>query len=219
VSAVTFLSADVVSSLVAFMILIGFCVATVTDQWQLITKVVGGLESKVAAGYNNAMKLMIINRFGAILFFSSSAFYIESAGTALGLVVIYMVALVVAVVVLVMGMFFYIKRGVLSSGFSDNWSLMVMSFLANIFNVLGLTLPLIAGIIFYEYRLLLSNGGFFFNTIYTFIMVFYIESFVAKLIDASSENITEAAFSIIFGRIVGYIAVSGVFLLAVLYAF
>jgi len=205
--------------LVMFLIVIGFCVTTLTDQWQLIKKVQGGLKSSVAAGYNAAMKMMVLNRFGAVMYFSASAFYIESSGSPSGLVQIYCFALFITLMSLVAGTLYYFKKSVLVVDFSGHRSFAAASLFANAFGALGLTAPLIAGVVFLEYRLLLSNSSFLLNTIYTFIMVFYLEAKMAKLIDMKSESIRAVAFAIITGRIMGYFLISLLYLYMVLYEF
>lgn len=198
-------------------IVLGLSAATISDQWQLLKKVQGSIKSQVAGGYNSAMKIMVFNRFGAVIFFSSSAFYIESSGSFDGLLKIYFIAITLIIIALILVVVRYLKHQILAVDFLSNHKLAIASFLANKFGILGLTIPLLAGILFLEYRLLLSNSSFLFNTIYTMIMVFYLESKLAKLIDESSENIKAAAFNIIIGRVLAYIFVWILFLIGILY--
>ena len=52
----------------SFPIIIGLAVCVLTDQLQLVAKVNGSLKNKVAR-YNSAMKIMVVNRLGAVLLF------------------------------------------------------------------------------------------------------------------------------------------------------
>lgn len=204
--------------LTAITIIFGFCVATLTDQWQLIKKVQGGLSLKIASGYNSAMKMMVINRFGAVIYFSASAYFIETKSSTDELILIYVVSLLSALIFIILMSKYYVDNSVLTSDFFTFKKMTSTSFFANTFSALGLTLPLIAGTIFLDYRLLLSNASFFFNTIYTFIMVFYIEAKIANLIDKSSSDLRSTAFSIIFGRIMAYLFVCILYILILMNA-
>ena len=73
------------------------------------------------------------------------------------------------------------------------------NFLASSLNLLGITIPLLLGSIYTDYRLTLANSGFLFNTIYTIVNVF-IESLIAKKIDEKNKDLNIFVFGIYIFR-------------------
>ena len=61
-------------------IVVGFFLANFADQMQLYIRIDGALKSKIAGGFQRAMEVMLINRFGAAMYFLSVSLYLESGG-------------------------------------------------------------------------------------------------------------------------------------------
>ena len=64
-----FFTTDIIAYLVALLIFVDFYMGAVIDQWQLINRLVGVFESKVAAGYKIVKTIIVVNCFGVVIFF------------------------------------------------------------------------------------------------------------------------------------------------------
>ena len=93
----------------SFPIIIGLAVCVLTDQLQLVAKVNGSLKNKVAGGYNSAMKIMVVNRLGAVLYFFTSSLYIESAANPKSINIIYILGILLSVFLIGTASLYYLK--------------------------------------------------------------------------------------------------------------
>lgn len=63
------------------------------------------------------------------------------------------------------------------------------AFVATLFSLVGLTIPLIWSAANPELRLTLANSGFLFNSLFTLINVFLVESEIARMIDGQCARL------------------------------
>lgn len=221
---VQFLAASSTLLLASFALgLIGLALAILADHIQTIAKYQGVVKKRIAAGYNLAMKVMVLNRLGAVIYFLFIAYNIDSGlepkALTLGLTGILACC---ALVTLVMMLSF--KRRVRSAGTKQEeirvaaWPKLVAvaTFVATICNLLGLTIPWIAGALYPEWRLTLANTSFLFNTLFTVINVFFIEHHFAKLADSKDDRVHAFVLSVFVARFFAFLLV--IALLAVLEA-
>lgn len=187
----------------------GLVAATFFEQSQLIAKSVGAQRGIVATGYNNAMKLMVANRLGAVAYFFMISLSIdfetppETIQRSLAVTVM-LVGLSSAVLML----FYRSRVGEFEDG-KGSWlwtrgnlqrsqKIALWGALgATIFNLAGLTIPMIWSATYPELRLTLANTGFLFNSIFTFLNVFIVESEVARQIDRDADNMHDFIFRLL----------------------
>ncbi len=216
-----FLGSRDVLNVLFVMALFGLGLAVLADHMQLVAKYHGAMERRVAAGYNLAMKVMVANRAGAVMYFLLIGFNIDN-GLApetikLGFGVT-MIALVPLAIYLLWRQQQQLNElasevtSVLDTSYWP-WVVVIATFITTALNLLGLTLPLLAGAIYPEWRLTLANTSFLFNTICTVINVFYIEHKFASLVDKGSLEIHGFVSGVMTARIfvfltvgVGYLA-------------
>lgn len=194
--------------------LAGLALAVLADHLQTIAKYNGALRQKVAGGYNLAMKVMVANRLGAVLYFILIAFNIDNGlppttlATAL--------AITVACVALpTVGLMVWLQQKLIKQGLTQKvldvstWpkAIVAATFLATSFNLLGLTLPWIAGANYPSYRLTLANTSFLFNTFFTVINVFYIEHRFARIVDSKEYQIHGFVAGVMFARLIAFVVI------------
>lgn len=177
---------------------IGLVVSLSTEQSQIVAKTRGVIAGKIATGYMNSMRVMIINRFGSIL-------YIFFLGLSIDVGIANQTLLTVAIVsgTGVLGynlMLIYNRAKILmfTNDVNDErlWGFMVhggcwyttASYLATLCNVLGLTLPLLLSNSFPEYRLSMANTGFLLNAFFTLINVLILETRYAVIVDNGTHQ-------------------------------
>jgi len=194
--------------------LFGLALAVFSDHLQIIAKYQGAINLRVAAGYNLAMKVMVVNRIGAVLFFLLLSFNIDNGldpgklSMGLGLVILAVAAPTVGLMVWLQKRIESVDAGVSVLDVAT-WpkAIVVAAFLATAFNLLGLTLPWVAGATFPELRLTLANTSFLFNTVFTVINVFFIEHRFAQLIDAEAAKIHGFVAGVIVARLLAFLIV------------
>lgn len=185
--------------------LLGLIVAILLGQGELYAKYRGAVQGRVAGGYNRAMKVMVFNRLGAVVFYTSIAFAIDSgAGAALVSRFFLGSFIILAIISAAIAIWFW-RDNKLTFDSADilnrYLTLGAASMLAQIFNLLGLTLPFVLGAIYPDYRLTLANSSFILNSIYTLITVYYIENSFAREIDEKSSKLEMFVFSLMFSRV------------------
>lgn len=191
---------------------LGFFLAVATDQAQILAKHAGSMSGSVARGYNRAMKIMVINRLGAVLYFLLAAFSIDLGLNAqrLAMGLISAMALLAVFTTFIIREFHKSYLPGVSAFFAirsvDQKELYIgiAAVLANIFNLMGLSVPLLLSAEFPKYRLSVANTGFLFNTIFTVINVFYIESYLAKMIDEKSFKMSAFVSFLLLARLIAY---------------
>ncbi len=200
---------------VAFALaLIGLALAILADHFQVIAKYLGSQKQRIAGGYNLAMKVMVINRLGAVLYFLLIAFNIDN-GLGPEVLVLGLALTVASIAVPTIGILFWLQRQLKEQG-SDfrvldmsQWptTIVIATFFATLLNLLGLTVPWIASATYPELRLTLANTSFLFNTLFTVINVFYIEHRLAKIVDEGAEQIHSFVAGVIVARLIAFVAV------------
>ncbi|WP_371396499.1 hypothetical protein [Fretibacter rubidus] len=218
---------DIVSSnltIVVFIAACGLFLAVIMEQLQILAKYDGAMKAKVASGYNSAMKIMVINRLGAVLYFVFVAFAIDT-GISPQRLSSFFIGTICALAVVNIGVFsVYFRRfkteltaEVRSAGRVEHKRqedlLALCVFAATMLNLLGLTIPLLLSAKFPDYRMTLSNTGFLFNTLFTIINVFIIENYLAKLIDKKDDRLHRIVVSILGIRILGQAGAIGLLML------
>ena len=171
---------------------IGLTISIIVEQSQLIAKYLGVVRKKVAGGYNLAMKIMVLNRLGAVLYFLLISLAIDF-GSKADLIGHFFIVAIIAIAIfnlgvtvkLIVGNKFKI-RDVLKSDLA--YLPVFMSMVASLFGILGLTLPMLLSASNPDLRLTMANTGFLLNSIFTIITVFFVESYLAKLIDDPAQN-------------------------------
>lgn len=194
--------------------LFGLAVAIFSDHLQIIAKYQGALRLRVAAGYNLAMKVMVLNRVGAVLYFLLLSFNIDN-GLSPHKLKLGLGFLIISVSIPTVGLIVWLQKRISSSGASLNvldstqWpkAIVVASFFATVLNLLGLTLPWVAATNYPELRLTLANTSFLFNTAFTVINVFYIEHRFAQLVDAEAVQIHSFVAGVVAARLLAFITV------------
>ena len=191
--------------LVFFSALSGLFIAIFTDHLQSIAKYKGAKRNSIASGYNRAMKIMVFNRVGAVLYFLFLSFSIDNGvGTDQLKFGLGAISIICAVPVLLT--FLQLDRSSFFDGAGDKKKnkypirIMFATFIATSFNNLGLTIPWITASIFPDFRLTLVNTSFLFNTIFTIINVFYIEQKLATIIDTNHSSLEDFTSGLIFAR-------------------
>lgn len=191
--------------------LFGLALAVFSDHLQIIAKYQGAINLRVAAGYNLAMKVMVVNRIGAVLYFLFLSFNIDN-GLGPGKLSLGLGLVILSVVVPTAGLMIWLQKRIdtIDAGVRvldvTHWQkpIVVATFLATVFNLLGLTLPWVAGAAFPELRLTLANTSFLFNTVFTVINVFFIEHRFARLIDAEEVKIHGFVAGVIVARLLAF---------------
>lgn len=177
---------------------IGLVVSLCTEQSQIVAKTRGVFTGRIATGYMNSMRIMIINRFGSIIYIFFLGLSIDIGirnQTLLG------VAIAAALGVLGYNLFLVWNRSKVlkfSSQMKDErlWDFLrrggcwytFASFTATLCNVLGLTLPLLLSNSFPEFRLSMANTGFLLNVIFTMINVLVLETRYAAIVDTGTHQ-------------------------------
>ena len=177
----------------------GLIISLSTEQSQIVAKVRGAGKGSIARGYNSAMKIMIVNRFGTIVYMFFVGLSIDIGMSNRMLLTVTMIA---AAGVLLYNIFLIFKRfdllgydreevnrerlsrHVLEGGVR----FAIASYAATILNVLGLTLPLLLSNSLPEYRLSMANTGFLLNTFFTLINVLYLEAQLARILDSGDRR-------------------------------
>ena len=178
---------------------LGLFLALCSEQSQIVAVVLGGRKGTIAAGYNTAMKIMLFNRAGTIIYMLLLSFAID-VGVSNTMVIA--VALLSALLVLCFNITLLLRRHkVFGVGAEERqnesilfflreggWHYSSASMFATSMHVLGLTLPLLLSNSIPEYRLTMAQTGFLLNAIFTFINVLFIEQRVAKILDHGTRH-------------------------------
>lgn len=195
---------------------VGLTIAVVIEQAQLIAKHQGAKNEKVAGGYNIAMKIMVLNRVGTVLYFLFIAISVDM-GTTVSTISHYFIGSVTAVAVIniIITASFWrhnkLRGPLIVSGDLPIWPF-IAAFVATLFGLLGLTLPILMSAAIPELRLTLANTGFVFNSIFTLINVFFVESYVAQLIDDKDHRLGRFVVIVFLSRIVSAVTCVGLLL-------
>lgn len=171
---------------------IGLAICIVIEQSQLLLKYSGAVKQKVAGGYNAAMKIMVLNRFGAVLYFFIISIVIDLGVRAATIASAFVFAIVAIAIFDLAIVISSMRREQLSPGEvlggGHAFLPIAMSSIAALFGILGLTLPMLLSSENPALRLTMANSGFLLNSIFTIITVFFVESYLAKIIDGSSDQ-------------------------------
>lgn len=194
---------------------VGFILASLFEQLQMFAKYFGARKGLIAFGYNNAMKLMVGNRLGAVLYFFFIAISVD-IGTGASILKVILAAYISIVAIVSAFLYFWLRRhntvervdrsrrsnGTLEKAY---YLAQAGTYIATVLNLIGLTLPIIWSANFPQFRLTLANSGFIFNSLFTAINVFVVESYIASLIDRKSIEIALFLERILIFRICGAI--------------
>lgn len=171
---------------------IGLAISIIVEQAQLIAKYRGVAQKKVAGGYNAAMKIMVLNRFGAVMYFLLISLSIDLGMRAERIGKFFVFA------ILGVGVFNFCviikliqenKLRVCEVFFEGVRSTpIIMSMIAALFGILGLTFPMLLSAENPDLRLTMANTGFLLNTVFTIITVFFVESHLAEIIDNPKQQ-------------------------------
>ena len=200
---------------VAFLIACGgLLAACLFEQTQLLAKYWGARAGAVATGYNNAMKLMVANRVGAVTYLFFVALAID-IGTEPDTIRISLASTIVLVGLTNLVLLVVHKRALQPDQSSSARRLFSVAAFkrgqyvalfgaaaSSLFNFSGLTIPMIWSASYPELRLTLANTGFIFNSIFTFINVFLVENEIAKLIDRDDAAIRPMVSYILLARFI-----------------
>lgn len=205
--------AQTLSPYAFFVACAGLLGACLFEQTQLLAKYWGSRKGAVATGYNNAMKLMVANRAGAVTYLFFVALAIDTGtqpdtiklGLAITIVFVGLTNLVLlAIHRREMGEDDEIGKARLFAlkGFKTRQHVALLGAGASsLFNFTGLTIPMIWSATYPELRLTLANTGFIFNSIFTLINVFLVENEIAKLIDRSDATLRPMVSYILVARL------------------
>lgn len=218
---------DLSGYLIVFLLIsvAGLVISLCTEQSQIVAKLRGAMRGKIASGYNTAMKVMIVNRFGTILYTFFIALAIDVGVTNARVIA---VAVGAAALVLLYNLYLLInsQRVLLFAPEGDSearpwYKIMataarryaIASYVATLLNVLGLTLPLLLANSVPEYRLSMANTGFLLNTFFTLINVLLLEAKIAELLDKNNQQSAyEFAVTIFVTRALATLTAIGIYL-------
>lgn len=195
--------------------LLGLALAILADHFQIIAKYMGSQNQRIAGGYNLAMKVMVVNRLGAVLYFLLIAFNIDN-GLDPDTLIIGLASTIAFIALPTIALLVWLQRRLAehASNFKvldiKQWpmTIVIATFFATALNLFGLTVPWVASATYPDLRLTLANTSFLFNTLFTVINVFYIEHRLAKLVDEEADQIHGFVSGVIAARLVAFIAVS-----------
>ena len=195
--------------------LIGLALAILADHLQIIAKYMGSQTQRIAGGYNLAMKVMVVNRLGAVLYFLLIAFNIDN-GLPADTLVIGLALTVASIALPTIGILIWLQRRLRAQGSNfrvldiSQWprAIVIATLFATALNLFGLTVPWIASASYPDLRLTLANTSFLFNTLFTVINVFYIEHKLARLVDEGGEDLHGFVAAVIAARLMAFLAVS-----------
>jgi len=202
------------SILLLALALLGLIFAILSDHLQIVAKYQGAMRQKIAGGYNLAMKIMVLNRIGAALYFLIIAFNIDRGLSARTLTLGLSTAILFVSVPTTYILIFLQKR--VNRVMSDvqifdhsMWpkGILLAVFLATSCNLLGLTVPWIAGAAYPQLRLTLSNTSVLFNAVFTAVNVFYIEHKFAALVDEGNQDLHGFVAGVMIARLAAFLVV------------
>lgn len=217
---------------------VGLFVTLAFEIIQIFPKVAGAIVGRNSLGANSALRLLIFNRAGAALFFPSFGFLVDSGWGFSALTLLSILALVsFSVFVMSLNVFFdrYLQifaRLFFADGARASISVEELagegdsparlghvdafwfSALAGFFGCLGLTLPMLVGSLFPEYRLTLANTGFVFNSVFSVLTVFVIDRRLSEYCDQRSSELPSFSRATLIGRFAGALLLALVYLAA-----
>jgi hypothetical protein len=175
---------------------ISILIAQHLEQEQLYRKLRGTINKTVAKGYNDAMKVMVLNRVFIVMYFSSVGFLIDTgvSGHHLALTFAFSYFCLTLANIVTYKLRFKKLKGLFVNFESKIFLVAVY------FNLMGLTIPFLISSHFPEYRLTLSNLSFIFNSIFTVLMVFVIEKKVSLAFDTSIRESFRLVKNLVFIR-------------------
>lgn len=199
--------------------MLGLAVAMLTEQLQLFAKYKGARRGSVAAGYNNAMKILVLNRLGGVCYFMFVAMAVDFGilparlAGALGLALTGVAACSFFIAHWLRNQEPQPLHQSLPQIFlhlnARSKVVVSLSLVATMLNIMGLTLPMILSAHIPEYRLTLANTGFLFNALFTIINVFLIESHIARMIDSQAKGLLEFTRIVFLVRGIGCLLMGG----------
>ena len=198
----------------------GLFVAVITEAFTPIVRLVGSISSRNAIASNLILRMLVVNRFGAAIYFPSLAYLVDTGANYQTIAGMFVVTLLFAGSALGIGLLAFDRLtwmflGILGGNnvmshraqenereahqqYTDEKQINHLAmYVANIFGVLGLTLPLLAASKYPDLRLTLAQLGFFFSSVFTVINAFYIDKWVTTLCDSKSPALEAAVKQII----------------------
>lgn len=176
----------------------GLIISLGAEQSQIVAKTRGAIAGKIATGYMNSMRVMIINRIGAILYIFFLGLSVDVGIKNEALLTVPIFAGIVILIYNIVLVFNRKKVLMITNDLKDEKLSEVIilggnryafaSFIATLCNVLGLTLPLLLSNSYPEYRLSMANTGFIFNAVFTIINVLILETHYAAILDNGSHQ-------------------------------
>ena len=188
--------------LAATIFFLGFIFSFFVDNFPLSLRVLGHRLDKFPISTLRSTQVMVLNRFGTAFFFASAGFLVDIGFGPGGFLILFSMTMIIS--------------GLLTLLYIRKWKLISMSFLKYVFsskeilktrvasfsikrilinypclfNLIGLSAPIILASLFPDYRGTLLQLGFLFNSISTLLVVFVIEP---KFINHISSNDYELA--------------------------
>lgn len=192
---------QVILLIIAITIVFTFTLTIISEYHQIHSKVKGGKESTIAKGYNNAMKVLLLNRVGASSYYIVVAFFIDYSFNNTSLLFSQKLLLVSFILTMIFVLGYLILSIKKISSNNLNVFGLKASYFGYTFGHLGLSIPMFLALSFPEYRVTLAYSGFIFNMIFTLTNTLFIEKFLADIIDNHIHLIDNYLKSIYIGRI------------------
>ena len=171
---------------------VGLIICITIEQAQLLAKYIGARRGRIAGGYNAAMKIMVVNRVGAAIYFLTIAMSID-LGMSADAIAVFFIGAVAVIALFDLAIYFELRRR--QSNAKDNGQIgasatgpVAIAMIATVFGILGLTLPMLLSAANPALRLTMANTGFILNSVFTVLTVFFVESHVAKVIDQPERH-------------------------------
>lgn len=204
-----FLTSSTALGVVFALSIVGLAFAVLADHFQTLAKYKGVLNKRVAGGYNSAMKVMVINRLGAVLYFLLLAFSIDNGLSAEKLNIALAVTVASLAVPTLFLMLWLQKRLGQRVWDTSIWPkrIVIAAFFATTLNLLGLTVPWVLAAHHPELRLTLANTSFLFNTLFTVVNVFYIEHHFARIVDSEKRQLHAFVSGVMAARLFAFLVV------------
>lgn len=193
---------------------VGFIFAFFVDHLPLSFRVLGFKLELFPISTLRSTQIMILNRFGAAFFFTTSGFLVDTGASVDDILFLFSVAWLTLGVV----SFFYIRSwtsvarflskivfgvnesDVKTSIVSVTWRDALVNY-PFFFNLAGISLPVLAASVFPHYRATLMQAGFVFNSVATLLLVFVIEPrFVSYISDKKGEQADHFHQKLIFSK-------------------
>lgn len=212
--------------MMALIAVSGLVISIFFEIAQIFPKVAGGVVGKNSIGANAALKTLLMNRIGAAAFYPVIGWKIDSGagheeiatlfllGAFLLTLILFAMTIIFNRVIESTASFFFnvnVKLGdqpLISEtagrvvGAHGGQRFVAAVAVAGVFGHIGMFGPLLLAAVFPSYRLMISQMGFIFNSIFSVMSVFYIDRRLSSLCEEGSRNLVDFGRYVLVGRMI-----------------